>query len=80
LKLAEYDFSIEHKAGKKHLNADCLSRHITSVTTMRDRKPLEDELSSGLSREIVLAARQDDAYCKELKSKIQIGYESDYIS
>jgi hypothetical protein len=24
LKLAEYDFNTEHKAGNKHVNADCL--------------------------------------------------------
>jgi len=31
LKLAEYEFEIEHKPGKKHVNGDSLSRHIASV-------------------------------------------------
>jgi len=31
LKLAEYDFEIEHKPGKKRVNADSLSRHIASM-------------------------------------------------
>ena len=31
LKLAEYEFEIEHKPGKKHVNADSLSRHIASM-------------------------------------------------
>ena len=31
LKLAEYEFKIEHKVGKKHVRADCLSLHIAGV-------------------------------------------------
>jgi hypothetical protein len=31
LKLSEYDFQIIHKPGKKHVNADVLSRHIAPV-------------------------------------------------
>jgi hypothetical protein len=31
LKLAEYEFKIEHKVGKKHVSADCLSLHIAGV-------------------------------------------------
>jgi hypothetical protein len=31
LKLSEYDFETEYKAGKKHVNADCLSGNIASV-------------------------------------------------
>jgi hypothetical protein len=36
LKLTEYEFEIEHKAGMTHVNADSLSRHI--VSGLRDRK------------------------------------------
>jgi hypothetical protein len=32
-KLAEYEFEIEHKLGKKHVNADSLSRYIASIKT-----------------------------------------------
>jgi hypothetical protein len=66
LKLSGYDFQIEHKAGKKHVNADCLSRHITSVTTDRDRKPPDDNLDDAFVRETVFTAQQQDAYCKDL--------------
>ncbi|MCP4488961.1 MAG: DDE-type integrase/transposase/recombinase, partial [Gammaproteobacteria bacterium] len=30
LKLQEYDFTIEHRAGRAHANADCLSRYIAT--------------------------------------------------
>jgi hypothetical protein len=41
LKLSEYDFEIEHKAGKKHVNADCLS-----VATEAGNRKLQDGESS----------------------------------
>jgi hypothetical protein len=65
LKLSEYDFEIEHKAGKKHVNADCLSHHIASVTIDRDRNS-PDNLGDALTCENVFTAQQQDAYCKEL--------------
>jgi hypothetical protein len=79
LKLSEYDFEIEHKAGKKHVNADCLSRHLASVTTAGDRKPLDDKLSEALTRETVFTAQQQDSYCKELISKVQAGIEPGHL-
>jgi transposase InsO family protein len=79
LKLSEYDFEIEHKAGKKHVNADCLSRHLASVTTARDRKSFDDKLGEELTRETVFTTQQQDAYCKELITKVQAGIGSDYL-
>jgi hypothetical protein len=79
LKLAEYDFDIEHKADKKHVNADCLSRHIISVTTAGDRKPLDDKLSNALTRDTVRTAQQHDVFCKELLSKARSGNGSVYL-
>jgi hypothetical protein len=79
LKLAEYDLTIEHKAGKKHVNADCLSRHISLVTTTQDREPADDKRSDVFSRESVYTAQQHDAYCNELRRKIPLENESDYI-
>jgi hypothetical protein len=79
LKLLEYDFEIEHKAGKKHVNADCLSRHIASVTTDGGRKPLDDNLGDTLTRETVVTAQQQDAYCKELLSKVQAAIEPGHL-
>lgn len=48
--MSEYDFEIEHKAGKKHVNADCLSRHVASVATDGDRKPHDDNVGEALTR------------------------------
>jgi hypothetical protein len=57
LKLAEYDFDIEHKAGKKHVNADCLSRHITSITTARDLETI-DQRSSPTNQQSYVELRE----------------------
>lgn len=79
LKLSEYEFEIEHKAGKKHVNADCLSRHIASATTEGDRKPLEDNVSNALTRETVFTAQQQDAHCMEIITKVRAGIEPGHV-
>ena len=65
LKLAEYEFEIEHKPGKKHVNADSWSRYIVSM------KPEEGTLTEmsdltevGLTRAAVLEEQRKDAYCR----------------
>jgi hypothetical protein len=74
LKLSEYDFDIEHKAGKKHVNADCLSRHIASVAAeASNRKPQDDKPDDALTRETVFTAQQQDPYCKRAKQEIEAG-------
>lgn len=61
LKLSEYDFEIEHKAGKKHVNADCLSRHIASVSTEAgNRKSGDDDSGEALTRKTVFTEQQQD--------------------
>jgi len=54
-KLAEYEFEIEHKAGKKHVVADSLSRPTASVKP-EEATPTEmsDPTDVGLIREVVL--------------------------
>jgi hypothetical protein len=55
LKFAEYEFEIEHKPGKKHVNADSLSRHIASMRPDdATLKEMSDLTEVGLTREIVL--------------------------
>jgi len=65
LKLAEYEFEIEHKPGKKHVNADSLSRHNAS---MKPEETTPTEMSGltevGLTREVVLEEQRKDAYCR----------------
>jgi hypothetical protein len=36
VKLSEYEFEIEHKVGRTHVNADCLSRYVAPVITLTD--------------------------------------------
>jgi hypothetical protein len=44
LKLSEYDFEIEHRAGNKHVNQDCVALHISSVARETgNRKSQDDE-------------------------------------
>ena len=55
LKLAEYEFEIEHKPGKKHINADSLSRHIANVKPEEATlKETSDPTEIGLIREVVM--------------------------
>jgi transposase InsO family protein len=79
LKLAEYEFSVEHKAGQQHVNADCLSRHIPVATVARDRTPLDEKLNIELSRENVFTAQQSDGYCKEMRKKMRIGEDCECV-
>jgi hypothetical protein len=76
LKLSEYEFEIEHKAGKKHVNADCLSRHIATVVPHLDRKPPDGD---ALTREVVFAAQQEDVRCRKLRNAILAGTEVEYL-
>jgi hypothetical protein len=54
LKLAELDFIVEHRPGKKIAHADALSRHVGTVTR-----------ESSLDKETVLQERLRDMFCKK---------------
>lgn len=41
LKLGEYDYEVTHKPGKKHLNADALSRKVRQVNISRDQEIID---------------------------------------
>jgi hypothetical protein len=80
LKLSDYDFEIDHKAGKKHVNADCLSRRIASVATeTENRKSQVDESAEVLTRKTVFTERQQDSYCTEIMEEIIAGAESTFF-
>jgi hypothetical protein len=71
LKLSEYDFEIEHKERKKHVNADCLSRTIASVSTEAGtRKSKDDDSGEALTRMTVFKEQQQDPYCKEIMEQM----------
>jgi transposase InsO family protein len=65
LKLSEYEFEIEHKPGKKHSNADCLSRYVGSMKPeVVEREETKDLTDVGLTREVVLSEQSKDPYCR----------------
>jgi hypothetical protein len=53
LRLSEFDFVVEHRAGSKIGHADALSRHVGTI--------LDDEI---LSKDKTLAEQRNDPYCK----------------
>jgi len=79
LKLGEYEFEIEHKPGKKHVNADSLSRHIASVKPEgATLKEISELTEVGLTREVVLKKQREDAYCRgkveEIEAQQALGF------
>jgi hypothetical protein len=63
LKFAEYQFEIEHKPGKNHENAACLSRHIASLKPeVVELKETSDLTEVGLTREVVFKEQRKDPY------------------
>ena len=55
LRLSEFDYEVLHKPGKKHSNANALSRHVNIIAT-----PL-------LSKQEVKQEQQQDEFCLKLK-------------
>ena len=53
LRLAEFDFDIEHRPGTQIRHADSLSRHVHNVTA-----------NQTLSKELVKAEQETDKFCK----------------
>lgn len=59
LRLAEFNYTVEHKAGKRHTNADALSRNV-NVVKRADVLPVVD-------LELLRKRQQCDAHCQDLK-------------
>jgi transposase InsO family protein len=76
----EYEFEIGHKAGRKHVNADCLSRHIATLRPEPEtqNKP-RDDTEVELTREVVLSEKQKDSYCKKLIEQIKLGQQTEAV-
>jgi hypothetical protein len=71
LKLAEYDFEIQHKSGKLHVNADVLSRHIAAISA--EKKKAVDNAEVVLTREVLYSEQQNDPYCQKIVLDIEAG-------
>jgi hypothetical protein len=56
LRLAEFDFDIEHRPGTQIRHADALSRHVHTVTA-----------NQTLSKELVKAEQETDKFCNSLE-------------
>ena len=56
LRLAEFDFDIEHVPGTQIKHANALSRHVQNVTA-----------NQTLSKELVKAKQETDKFCNPLK-------------
>jgi hypothetical protein len=56
LRLAEFDFEVEHRPGTKIRHVDALSRHVQTVTT-----------DHTLSKEVVKAEQKADMFCSTLR-------------
>jgi hypothetical protein len=61
--ITEYEFEIEHKPGKKHVNADYLSRYIASMKPDDARLEQMSALTEvGLTKEVLEEQRKDTYY------------------
>ena len=85
LKLAEYDFEILHRPGKKHVNADVLSRHVAAAvrkhvtspdTADADIKPQAEIL---LSKEVIEQAQAKDEFCQRISQALSEGKSLPYF-
>jgi len=79
LKLVEYDFEIEHKAGKKHVNDNSLSRHI-GCTKLEYARPTEMSNLTEVeqTREVVFEEQRKDTYCRGRVEAAGIGVRTHY--
>ena len=75
LKLTEYDFEILHKPGKKHVNADVLSRHVAAVVPQPEGTDTEgdEEAEISLSKNSIAIAQDKDEYCQQILKALDQG-------
>jgi hypothetical protein len=72
LEITEYEFEIEHKPGKKHVNADSLSRYIASMKPEEAKlEEMSDLTEVGLTSEVVSEEQRKDAYYSGKTEDIQ---------
>ena len=85
LKLEEYDFEILHPPGKKHVNADVLSRYVAAAVrkfpeTHGDReadvKPLKEVT---LTKDAIMQAQAEDMFCQQIYQALLEGENLPYF-
>ncbi|MES2216505.1 MAG: RNase H-like domain-containing protein [Patescibacteria group bacterium] len=74
LKLQPYDFEVQYRSGKSHVDADCLSRAPTTIGTPEDE--IEDNeiplnaIYFGNRAQELREFQEEDPYIKEIKSRL----------
>jgi hypothetical protein len=79
LKLAEYDFEILYRPGKKHVNADILSRHV--VAAVRKRKEsitaaetnVEPPEVMTITKKVIKQSKSKDEFCQQTSQALSKG-------
>jgi transposase InsO family protein len=79
LKVAEYDFEILHRPGKKHVNADVLSRHVVAAVRKHNEShaaaeaDVEPQEEATLSKEVIKWAQGKDEFCQQISRALSEG-------
>jgi hypothetical protein len=72
LKLAEYEFEVIHRPGKRHINTDVLSRHVAAAVSRLsdsvDEVAVDVKNLAGVSlnKEVIMRAQADDEFCQQI--------------
>lgn len=82
LKLQPYEFEVQYRSGKTHVDADCLSRHHTTLGTEEDERednelPLNSIYFTGNRQNELKAMQDEDSYIMEIKKRLQNPTSSD---
>jgi hypothetical protein len=79
LKFAEYDFEILQRPGKKHVNADVLSRHVVAAVRKRNESLTAAETDAEppeamtISKEVIKQAQSKDEFCQQTSQALSEG-------
>jgi hypothetical protein len=70
-----------HKPGKKHVNADVLSRHVAAVVPQPEGTDMEgeEEAEISLSKNSIALAQDEDEYCQQILKALDQGERLPYL-